>query len=380
MTPVISDQFLTAGKAAAGGTWGAIARQFRRPTLSGMGGAAKFLGEQAVPAGLGAATGYGAWHASVPEDATTSQKVEGAIAAALAGIGGQGFGRANTWRNAATAARRANAAGLAKGYASDFGGHLTKQIGSKVVMPKIKYLGMATAPVALSNIQGGLSNVNRFTSNLADTSGTAKEIAEVAAAKDPAGKSIAQKVKDAIGSVTDDIAHVGSNARRVSNTLDKGTFDITRAVRDAVRGVGGNLTDTSKTIADSTTAIGGTLTDATKDITSSLAGASDSFAGAAGGINDLTKTIKPVADELVKKDESGATVFGNLNRLLSGASDGLNDLRNAARTNLNKFDSLSGIAEYAPYLAGAGLTAGGLYGLYRALRGAKRQTREQEDV
>lgn len=343
MTQYNMQLFISAGKQAAGGLWGNVAKQLT-VSRKGLADATKFVGSNVAPAALGSAAGYGTYHAAVPEGATTAQKVEGAIAAGLAGVGASGFGRANTWRNVLQKARAQDAASVAKGMRPDLTKYVTSNALSDVVAPKLKFLGASMVPVGLSQAQSAVSNLGRATGNVAGVTDKWKELADQAAAKDQSGKSIVEKVRDAVNKVTTD-------AEGISGTLAQGTTDITGSVTDAAKNIGGSLTDASK-----------------------------SFAGATEGVKSLTETIKPVAEEFTKKDDRGNTVFSNLNRLFSNANDGIADFKNMAAKNINKFDRLGSIAQYTPYLAAGGLTAGGLYGLYRLMNSRRaRKARNDEE-
>lgn len=335
MTKPTMQSFIVVGKQAAGGIWGRVGK--------GLLTAGKTVGKNTVPAALGAGAGYGTWHAAVPEDASLTQKIEGGLAAGLAGFGAAGLGRANSWRNAMTKAKQLVQKDVASGMRPDFSKHMQNAMLSDILMPKIKYLGAATVPVGMSNVQSMLSNAGAATKNVADVTDTWKELADQAGAKDPSGKSIVEKIRDAVNKVTDD-------ASTISGTLTQGTQDVTGSLSEATRDIGKNLSD-----------------------------ASGSFAGATKGVKDLTDTIKPVAEEFTRKDEQGNTLFGNMSRLFSGASDSLGDFRDVAKKNLNKFDRLGDVAQYAPYLAAGGLTAGGLYGLYRMLRKQRAVKKNRND-
>jgi ABC-type transporter Mla subunit MlaD len=347
-------------KQSAGGVWGKL-------RAAGSGAASNV-----APAALGGAAGYGTWHAAVPEDADLTQKVEGALAAGLAGVGASGFGRAGTWRNVLSKSRAATAADVTKGLRPDLTKHLTSTALSDVVAPKLKFMGASLVPVGMSNVQSLLANAGRATGNVAGVTDTWKELADQVAAKDPSGKSVVEQVRDAVTKITAD-------AETASGTLAQGTQDITGSLTDATRNISGNLENASTAFAD-----------ATKNVGRSLSDASDSFAGASGGIKDLTETVAPVMKDLApvlqdiaRKDEGGGTIFSNLNQLFRNLNTGVDDFRQSAKDtvgNLNRWRQFGDAAKtYAPYVAGAGLTAGGLYSLYRALNRAKKIKRLRED-
>ena len=317
-----------AGK--GGGVLGMLGRG-----LMGTGNAAVNYG---VPIGGAAVAGPAMYNAMVPEGASNIEKAEGGAAAGLlaAGVGSMLNPRTmrNAWRNARTAAKTQQAAGLAP----DFLNHLQKNVTSDVLLPKARYAGLALVPTAAMGAQNVLRNAAEASGNVNAVTKTWKDLADSAGAADPSGENIVDKIRKAVGKVTDDAA-------ATSGVIAEGTKEITEGA---------------------------------KGITSSLSDAAKSTAGAAESIQGVAEPLKDIAAEVAQKDPNGQSFMSNMAGFSGEARDALKDLRQyfSNRDSSPASRMLQTGLKYAPHVAAGGAGVLGLYALHRMLQSNKKKEQQ----
>lgn len=316
-----------------------------------------FAMDKALPLGVGGAAGYGTYHAAVPEDATLAQKIEGGLAAGLAGYGASGLARRSTWRNVMQKARQLDADAVSKGFASDLAKHRQDVMLKDLLMPKAKYLGASLVPVGASQAQSVLSNVGKATGNVAGVTDTWKQLADSAAQKDPSGEDVVTKMRKALEQVSGD-------ATRASGAIAQGTEDVSRDIATGVKDVTG------------------TVAQGTKDITGALAGAARSTEGMAEAGKTVAEGLKPLGElvsEITTKDDQGKSIIANLNRVARNTADYTDPNQGELKKQLESYgDTLKKLKQYAPYVGGGLAGAAGLYALYKYMSGRKKKPAQPE--
>lgn len=340
------------GQKSAAGRGAALGALFGKALNAGR-ATGNFLVDKAAPVVVGGTAGYGTYHAAVPEDASLSQKIEGGLAAGLAGYGASGLARRSTWRNVMQKARQLDAEAVGKGFASDLAKHRQDVMFKDLLMPKARYLGGSLIPASLPQIQSVLANANKTTGNAAAASGNVaavtdswKQLADSAAQKDQSGQDIVTKVRNAVERVSGD-------ATRASGAIAKGTEDVT-----------------------------GTLTQGTKDITGALAGAAKSTEGMALAGKDVAEGLKPVGElvsEITQKDDQGKSIIANLNRVAANTAEYTDPEKGELKKQLESYgEALKKLKNYAPYVGGGVAGAAGLYALYKLLSRKKKPAPKPE--
>jgi len=315
--------------------------------------------DKAVPLGVGGLSAYGTYQGVVPEDATLAQKAEGTLAAGLTGFGAMGLARRSAWRNIGEKARRLDAKQMALGYASDLPNIKGKLIKKDLLLPKAGYLGLSAVPIAHMQGMHALSNVGAMTEsgkettkNIKAVTDSWKQLADSAAQKDPTGKDVVSKVRDAIEQVSGD-------ATRASGAIAQGTEGISKDVAGGVKD------------------ITGTMTTGAKDIVSALAGAAKSTEGAAESGKSLAEGLQPLSDlvgEITTKDDQGRSIVANMNRLAANTADYTDPQKGDLTKQIAAYgDALKKLKQYAPYAAGGVAGAAGLYALYNLLSQKKKK-------
>lgn len=288
-----------------------------------------------VPLGAGGAAGYGFYTNTVPADATPAEKVEGAVAAGLLGLGAGSFANPRQWRNAHLKARHG---AMTQGQTTlsgrklspDYWSNMLDNVKKDIVMPKAQFAGLSLVPAGAMQVQHTLRNVGEATGNVNEATKQIADLASDVNKTDTAGKSVIDNIRNMVNQVSGDASNISS-----------------------------------------------TVSTATGDIAKSLTEAAKSTQGAAGAAEGVAKAVEPlgaVAGELTKKDQSGKSVIANLSHLLSNMGEFTDPKNDKLRSALNPF---RGVGEYAPYLGGGLAGAAGLYALYKMLAGRKKKERPE---
>jgi superfamily II DNA or RNA helicase len=339
-TPVTTQQKTSADIALTGTrswykkaapTGGGVLGMLGRGLMSG----GKATVNYGLPIGSATVAAPAIYNSMVPHDASNIEKVEGGAAAGLMslGVGSMLNPRtaANAWRNASRSAAKQQA----KGLAPDFLNHLQKNVTSDILLPKARYAGLALVPSGAMGVQHVLGNVGEATGNVNAVTKTWKDLADSAGEADASGKNIVDKVRDAVGKVTDD-------ASATSGVIAQGTKDITEGA---------------------------------KNITGSLSDAAKSTAGAAESIKGVADPLKDIATEVAQKDESGRSFMSNMAGFSGEARDALRDVRQyfSDRNSAPMSKMLQTGLKYAPHVAAGGAGVLGLYALHRMLQNKKKE-------
>jgi superfamily II DNA or RNA helicase len=339
-TPVTTQQKTSADIALAGtrgwykkaaGKGGGVLGMLGRGLMTG----GKATVNYGLPVGGAAAAAPAIYNSMVPHDASTIEKAEGGAAAGLMalGVGSMLNPRtaANAWRNASRSAAKQQA----KGLAPDFLNHLQKNVTSDILLPKARYAGLALVPSGAMGVQQVLGNIGEATGNFNAVTKTLKDLADSAGAADSSGQNIVDKVRDAIGKVTDDAA-------ATSGVIAEGTKEIT----EGAKGITGSLSDAAK-----------------------------STAGAAESMQGVAAPLKAIATEVAQKDESGRSFMSNMAGFSGEARDALKDIRQyfSNRASSPTANMLNTGLKYAPHALAGGAGVLGLYALYRMLQNKKKE-------
>jgi len=342
--------------------------------LPQLGGAVRNVAGNVVPGALGAGAAYGTWHSAVPENASTAQKVEGALAAALAGYGAQGFGRLNTYRNIARKANMASVDDVAKGLLPSVGKHRADYVWKDLIKPKAVYLAGSMIPLGISHAQSASANMSQMTADAAAVSGKYRNLVEELDKPDSWWRKL-----------TEGVGQAGTNLGATSDTLRAGTEQVVGDVTKGVDDISGTLAGTAQDLRKGVQDVSGTVAGAAEDIRKPLTDAATSIAGAAKSTDTLAAGLTPLKDlvaEVTTKDDAGNTALGNVSGLTAELRAALkkftgDDKANAGaapadnvKRKLQLLNFANKALDYSPYIVGGGLGAAGLYGLYRMLRGS----------
>jgi len=191
--------------------------------------------------------------------------------------------------------------------------------------------------------------------------------------------------------LTEGVGQAGSNLGATSDTLRAGTEQVVGDVTKGVGDISGTLAGTAADLRQGVQDVSGTVAGAAEDIRKPLTDAATSMSDAARKADLLTNAgvdlalgldpLKDLVKEVTDKDDAGNTALGNFSGLAAELRAALKKFTADDKTNsgspaagLKRKLQLAQFAnkalDYAPYIAGTGLGAAGLYGLYRMLRGS----------
>jgi hypothetical protein len=318
--------------------------------LSAGANTAKGVVNYGVPGAAGVGAGVGLYNNTVPDDASTVEKIEGGTAAGLLGLGAGSFLNPRAWRNAHIVAKRQALEDAAAGLSPDYTSHLTKGVTKNVLLPKATFAGLALLPSAAIQAQQlgrdsaeAARHSSEAAGNISATTKTFRELATAAGKTDESGQNIADRLRQGLEQMT-------ANATTATGAVAQGAQDVSH-----------------------------TISEGTRNITSSLADAAKSTAGMSENASGIAKALAPIAAELGQKDEYGKSPMANLNEVLGTIARVSNTgkLQQYANSAMNSAKVLETLKKYAPQAALGGAGAAGLYGLYRLLQ--NRSTKKKEN-
>lgn len=304
-------------------------------------------GPAAVTGGL---AGPALYNTMVPQDASNVEKVEGGLAAGLMTLGAMGVVNPrqliNTSRAAAQRAAKLPGTGLLPDYSSELLKGMTKEI----ILPKAGYAAAALVPGLALGAQKILRDSGKTTGNISDITGQVKNITDTINAKGEGGLTLAEKLRNSIGQISD-------NAANTSDTLNKGIETMT-----------------------------GDVTKGVNKITENLGNASNSFAGMAEAGQDMAVPLSQIAGEVVKKDPiTQKSLMENLSALAAQGGDAVKEFRQwfgndgGPSPTMTKLRLMAGaLPKYAPHAAAGGAGALGLYALYRMMEQNDKKKKRQQ--